>query len=70
MRAKSSCSASSVVSVRGVEAASGALPNSASTSLGSRQASSALPAPEVCAGIARPISVNSRTLRVPETLST
>ena len=32
---------------------------------GSRQASSALPAPECAAGIARPISVNSRTLRVP-----
>ena len=49
---------------------SGASPNSAATSAGSRHASSALPAPDVCAGIARPISVNSRTLRVPETLST
>ena len=51
-------------------ALSGAPPSSASTSAGSRQASSALPAPDVCAGIARPISVNRRTLRVPETLST
>ena len=64
---RSSCSASSVVSVLGVDGASGAPPSSASTSAGSRQASSALPAPDVCAGIARPISVNRRTLRVPDT---
>ena len=50
-------------------AASGAPSSSAATSAGSRHASSALPAPDVCAGIARPISVNSRTLRVPETLT-
>ena len=55
--------------MRGVEALSGAPPSSAATSTGSRQASSALPAPDVCAGIAWPISVNRRTLRVPETLS-
>ena len=70
MRTKSSCSASSVVSVFGVDGGSGASPSSASMSFGSRQASSALPAPDVCAGIARPISVNRRTLRVPDTLST
>ena len=49
----------------GSKAASGASPSSAAMSVGSRHASSALPAPDVCAGIARPISVNSRTLRVP-----
>ena len=53
--------------MRGVEGASGAPSSSVATSPGSRQASSALPAPEVWAGIERPTSVCSRTLRVPET---
>ncbi len=50
----------------GVDAGKGSAPNSASTSA---QASSALPEPELWAGMACPISVNRRTLRVPETES-